>query len=93
MCHPKRLLIPAIAVVFLALTLVPAIRVADAQASEDFTTLLQPGLNMVGWTHAETGVDALFADIPELEAVYAGTRTPSTSPSPTGTWNEARPAT
>ena len=71
MCHPKRLVMPAIAVVFLALTLVPAIRVADAQASEDFTTLLQPGLNMVGWTHAETGVDALFADIPELEAVYA----------------------
>lgn len=71
MCHTKRLLIPAIAVVFLALTLVPATRVADAQASEHFTTLLQPGLNMVGWTHPETGVDALFADIPELEAVYA----------------------
>lgn len=71
MCHAKRLLIPAIAVAFLALTLVPAIRVADAQASEDFTTLLQPGLNMVGWTHPETGVDALFADIPDLEAVYA----------------------
>lgn len=71
MCHCKRLLIPAIAVVFLVLTLAPAIRVADAQASEDFTTLLQPGLNMVGWIHAETSVDALFADIPELEAVYA----------------------
>ena len=71
MCHPKRLLIPAIAVVFLALTLVPAIRVADAQTSEDFTTLLQPGLNMVGWIHGETSVDALFADIPDLEAVYA----------------------
>ncbi len=67
----KRLSMTAVAVAFLALTLVPALRVADAQASEDFTTLLQPGLNMIGWTHAESGVGALFEDIPELETVYA----------------------
>lgn len=67
----KRLSMTAVAVTFLALTLVPGLRVADAQTSEDFTTLLQPGLNMIGWTHAETGVGALFEDIPELETVYA----------------------
>ena len=67
----KRFTVTTVALAFLALTLVPARGVADAQASEDFTTLLQPGLNMVGWTHPETGVDALFEDIPELEAVYA----------------------
>ena len=67
----KRFTVTTVALAFLALTLVPARGVADAQASDDFTTLLQPGLNMVGWTHPETGVDALFEDIPELEAVYA----------------------
>ena len=67
----KRFTVATAALAFLALALVPAPGVADAQGSEDFTTLLQPGFNTVGWTHAETAVDALFEDIPELEAVYA----------------------
>lgn len=67
----KRFTVATVALAFLALTLVPAPGVTDAQGSGDFTTLLQPGLNMVGWTHPETGVNALFADVPQVEAIYA----------------------
>ena len=38
---------------------------------ETLTTVLQPGLNLAGWTESDAGVAAIFEAIPELRRVYA----------------------
>ena len=38
---------------------------------ETVTTVLQPGLNLAGWTERDAGVAAIFDDIPALDLVYA----------------------
>ena len=35
------------------------------------TNELQPGWNLVGWVHAEAGIDALFESVPGLARAYA----------------------
>ena len=32
---------------------------------------LQPGWNLVGWVHAEAGIDSLFESVPGLALAYA----------------------
>ena len=51
----------------------PADAATDADTDEPVetvTTVLQPGLNLAGWTEAATGVEAIFDAIPELDLVY-----------------------
>ena len=56
-------------VVGLGLSLTP--QHAAAESSDTVTTVLEPGLNLVGWTEAEASIEAIFEDIPRLELVYA----------------------
>ena len=43
-----------------------------AAVQEEFTTILHPGWNMVGWVEAESPANNLFKAIPRLENVGAG---------------------
>ena len=72
------LLLAALAALILALFAA----VASSDAAEDeawygtdpaseITVTLRPGLNPVGWTAAETTVEALFEEIPRAEAIFA----------------------
>ncbi len=38
---------------------------------DSYTTALHPGFNLVGWTDDARPVEALFADLPQIDAVYA----------------------
>ena len=43
-----------------------------ATASDDtVTTVLQPGLNLAGWTGSAASIDAIFDEVPELDLAYA----------------------
>ena len=60
--------------VLLVLAIGPALFVSQrsALAADDtVTTVLQPGLNLAGWTEDEAGIEAIFDTIPELDLVYA----------------------
>ena len=53
------------------LALLATAQTASADSGDTVTTVLQPGLNLAGWTEAEASVEAIFDAIPELELVYA----------------------
>ena len=61
--------------VLLVLAIGPALflfpRPVAADESDTVTTVLQPGLNLGGWTEDEAGIEAIFDTIPELDLVYA----------------------
>ena len=61
--------------VLLVLAIGPALflfpRAVAAQEGDTVTTVLQPGLNLAGWTENESSVEAIFDDIPALDLVYA----------------------
>ena len=60
--------------VLLVLAIGPALFASprSALAADDtVTTVLQPGLNLAGWTVDEASIEAIFDDIPALDLVYA----------------------
>ncbi len=67
----KRAFVIGLAVIALGFAFAPTLESAAADSGETFTTQLQPGFNLAGWIGPESGVDALFDAIPELEGVYA----------------------
>ncbi len=67
----KRAFAIGLAAIALGFAFAPSLESAAADSGETFTTQLQPGFNLAGWIGPESGVDALFDAIPELEAVYA----------------------
>ena len=67
----KRAFAIGLAAIALGFAFAPSLESAAADSGETFTTQLQPGFNLAGWIEPETGVDALFEAIPQLEAVYA----------------------
>ena len=98
--HVRVGLAVAIALV-IGLGLFSTLGTAVAASGDTVTTVLQPGLNLAGWTEAEASVEAIFDAIPELELVYAwdaesqrfgvgsfGTDSGSCS----ATWTPSRPA-
>ncbi len=66
----KRAFAIGLAAIALGFAFAPSLESAAADSGETFTTQLQPGFNLAGWIEPETGVDALFEAIPQLEAVY-----------------------
>lgn len=67
--HPVFCSVLGVLVVGLSLSVTP--RHAAAEFGDTVTTVLEPGLNLVGWTGAEASIEAIFEDIPQLELVYA----------------------
>ena len=60
--------------VLLVLAIGPALFVFPqpaAAADDTVTTVLQPGVNLAGWTEAAASIEAIFDAIPELDLVYA----------------------
>ena len=72
--------------VLLVLAIGPALflfpRPVAADQDDTVTTVLQPGLNLAGWTEDEASIEAIFDAIPELDLVYAWTPKASGSAGP-----------
>ena len=66
-----RACLAVLVVLAIGLGLFSTLQVAKADSGDTVTTVLQPGLNLAGWTEAEASVEAIFDAIPQLEAVYA----------------------
>ena len=65
-----RLSLCAVVVLTVGVGLISSPRSALA-ADDTVTTVLQPGLNLAGWTEPAASIEAIFDDIPELDLVYA----------------------
>ena len=70
MLSVRAVLIAGMALLALAVGLA-ATTTASAQGASTATTTLRPGLNLAGWTEAETDAAALFEAIPRLDMAYA----------------------
>ena len=66
-----RACLAALVSVAIGLGLFSTLGTAAAASGDTVTTVLQPGLNLGGWTEAEAPIEAIFDAIPELELVYA----------------------